>query len=318
MSPAGVVFLSLALLSPAAAHLRTVLHVVTYADHATPQLCASARSAARHGIHLRVLEPDAASSRYADPRANKPAAMQRFLRSFDERTEAADLVLFADAYDVLYTGRLEARSVLHVLQAAAAPRPWNESVLLAGERNCAPYMDFFGVKEDRPGGRETCARLARGAHTSFRYINTGSWLSSVRMARTFVDAWAEELEADGEAASDQECVHRLKGRLPLFVDQDCTLFQTGWGTPLEHKKTLCLPGVFCLRSRPWRAWLLPNCTVYNTETLSRPPLVHFNGDKRNFMPAAAFCERGDGERAETEARLHALAARSPVLKACLK
>jgi len=100
------------------------------------------------------------------------------------------------------------------------------------------------------------------------------------------------------------------------VDQDCRLFQTGWGTPLENKKTWCLPGVFCLRNKPWKAWVLPNCTVYNTETRTQPSLVHFNGDKRNFMPAASFCERADGRWDETEARLATLAVLSPVLKQC--
>jgi len=103
--------------------------------------------------------------------------------------------------------------------------------------------------------------------------------------------------------------------------QPPTRFQTGWGTPLENKKTCCLPGVFCLRSKPWRAWVLANCTVYNTETGSRPPVIHFNGDKRNFMPAAAFCERRDQKWEDGNGGTPARAVctvRSPLLKACLE
>ena len=300
---------------PARRH-RLSLQVVTYADHATPQLCASARSAARHGIHLRVLDATGLPPGLDDPRANKPAAMRRFLSSLDGQDSHA-LLLFADAYDVLFTGPLEAVAVRRIMQAVTAH--WTTAVLFSAERNCSPYMDFFGKVENRPGGVEQCARLAQGTHTSFRYINTGSWVATVPAARAFVDSWVEELAQDGEAASDQECVHRLREKLhdTVFIDQDCELFQTGWGTPLERSKSFCLPGVFCLRNSPWRSWVLPNCTVYNTETGTRPSVIHFNGDKRNFGPAAEFCDRLDTRRAATQARLRALATSSPLLVGCL-
>jgi hypothetical protein len=230
------------------------------------------------------------------------------------------LLLFADAYDVLYTGPLDAGAVLRLMQKVTAPAPWNATVLFSSERNCAPYMDFFGKVELRPGGRQQCARLSAGTHTSFRYINTGSWVATVPMARKFVASWVEELELDGTSASDQESVHRLKIKLnnTVFIDQDCELFQTGWGTPLENSKSFCLPGVFCLRNKPWRSWVSPNCTVYNTETGTRPPVIHFNGDKRNFMPAAKFCDRIDTAHVVTQARLRALAVHSPLLDMCLE
>lgn len=114
------------------------LHVVTYADRATPQLCASARSAARHGIRLHVLDAAGLPPGFSDPRANKPAAVLRYLRSLDGPGTRA-LFLFADAYDVLYTGPLVADALLRVLRDAA-PRDWNASLLFAGERNCSPYM----------------------------------------------------------------------------------------------------------------------------------------------------------------------------------
>lgn len=304
-----------AVVSRAPAHHRSSLQVVTYADHVTPQLCASARSAARHGIDLRVLDATGLPPGLLDPRANKPAAMQRYLKSFASR-DVHTLLLFADAYDVLFTGPLEAAAVRRLLQNITSR--WNATVLFSAERNCSPYMDFFGTVENRPGGVEQCARLAQGTRTSFRYINTGSWVATVPMARMFVDSWVEELRQDGDAASDQECVHRLKEKLneTVFIDQDCKLFQTGWGTPLERPKSLCFPGVFCLRNKPWRSWVSPNCTVYNPETCTAPTVIHFNGDKRNFLPAAKFCDRIDPQRAATQARLRVLAELSPLLMAC--
>ena len=286
---------------------RTALHVVTYADHATPQLCASARSAARQGIRLRVLDATGMKLDLSDPRASKPIAMQRFL-THDRALKEHDIVLFADAYDVLYTARLDLGKITHLMQNVAS-RPWNSSVLFSAERNCSPYMDFFGTNETRPGGALECARLAKGTHTSFRYINSGSWVASVTMARQFVDAWVSELERDGVAASDQECVHKLRDKLPVFIDQDCKLFQTGWGTPLEGTKTF-------FRRRPWRSWVLPNCTVHNTETGTQPSVIHFNGDKRNFMPAATFCDGLDPTPPTTTALLQALTRRSPILQGC--
>ena len=286
---------------------RISLHVVTYADHATPQLCASARSAARQRIRLRVLDATGLKLKLSDPRAIKPIAMQRFLMH-DKRLKDDDLVLFADAYDVLYTALLNSGAIVDLMEAVT-DRPWNSTVLFSAERNCSPYMDFFGTNETRPGGAKECARLASGTHTSFKYINSGSWVASVAMARQFLAAWVGELERDGVSASDQECVHKLRDRLPVFIDQDCKLFQTGWGTPLEGTKTF-------FRRRPWRSWVLSNCTVHNTETGTHPSVIHFNGDKRNFMPAATYCDGLDPTPPTTTAILRALTRHSPILEAC--
>jgi len=266
------------------------LHVVTWVDRPTRTVCASALSAARHDVPYRVIDLPERSGFW--PR-DKVLAQQLYLRTLPPSN--VSLFMFNDAFDVIFVAPLTVSGVTAQMKAIA-PHTWDTKPVFSAERNCYPYMD--GDQELRPGGRDMCTRLSAGKRTSFRYINSGGWVATVSVAKAFVETWLVELGGGGD---DQETAHRLSSGVEL--DDMCTLFQTGWGTPIEKGR--------------WEDWTLPNCSVHNPETKTVAPIVHLNGDKRHFDALASNCEFVDPHRRLSRARLRALSKYSSLLEACV-
>jgi len=289
---------------------------ITFLDYFGPLACASLRNAAACGVPLRVVGPLPGSSETEkDPKRRKVAAVAKFLDDMaaagaDDRT----LVFFSDGTDMLYApdARAAAPAIAAELLDAEEARAAGASVVLfGGERNCWPFMD--GDRELRPGGRQTCARLAgtgvsSSSASSFVYINAGNWVARRRAAATLMAAWQAAMERPDQREHDDQSALQalaLEGGAPgvaLRVDRRCRLFQTGWGTKLERGGWDEAPVDGRDRAGPYLRRRAPpddaaaisgagvgGCDVVNTETGTRPLFAHFNGDKAHFVSAVEFC-----------------------------
>ena len=139
------------------------LRVLTYATKATPMLCDCLLVALRARVPLTLI-----------------GFGEAYHGNFQKLTGARDvvaslprdtLVLFADAYDVLYSAGADA-----LRDGFAALRVPPSRVLFMGERGCWPDWDMG------PPGRRFCLQAYPNSTTPYRYVNSGVWMGRAAAA----------------------------------------------------------------------------------------------------------------------------------------
>ena len=221
------------------------LHVVTYATRATPMLCDALLVNALTGVRITLLG-------WGETYRGNFQKL-RGARSHVGALPPSDLVLFADAYDVLYAADAAAIAARYAaLVAADVGGPGR--VTFMAERGCWPDWDMAL-------GREWCRRTYPPAPTPYRYVNSGVWLGRADDAHALL----ADLEAYTPGLDDQHVVSHMFVDEPhrFALDYNATLFQSLQG---EHK--VKAPA---------------GAAVVNPITRTHPLVVHFNGGaKRQF------------------------------------
>jgi hypothetical protein len=226
---------------------RPKLHAVTYASHhgRDDRFCRSVESAVRHKYELVILGWQVKWRGLSQ----KLEAAYSFAASLPEN----DLMLFTDAFDVLYTS--ESDRIVDVFLSH------NYTILFAAECGCWPHvMDDVKI----------CTDKYPQSPTPYRYLNSGTWIGYAKQAR---DMLAEVIRLAGknfDNANDQKLVADmfLAGTHGIQLDYQCEVFQSMHRTdppPLPS----CNPSLDLELSSEKR-W-------FNKRTKSFPAIFHFNG-----------------------------------------
>lgn len=220
------------------------LRVLTYATKATPMLCDSLLVALVHGVPLTLI-----------------GFGEAYHGNFQKLTGARDvvatlapdtLVLFADAYDVLYaTGAAGLRAGFNALRVPPS------KVLFMGERGCWPDWDMG------PLGRKFCTEEYPASATPYRYVNSGVWMGRAAAAHRLLTVLASYTPG----LDDQHVTgHLFVDRNEWFaLDRDARLFQSMHGNAKDVQ-------------------FYPPSEVFNRLTNSTPRVLHFNGGAKDEFP----------------------------------
>ena len=263
---------------------REQVHVLTYSDRNSKGLCLSLASADSHGFKPTVLGIEGSTfDHVADPKLKKLYGMQEFFNNphLSSRVgiDEDSILLFADAMDVLYVGPLrEAFDAFNDLTRNEK----RDTIVVSAERNCWPYM--LSEQELIPGGRQVCEGYPHG-NSSYRYLNSGAYMGRFKPLKAFLNAAYSRINSTGD---DQRAFHELYSKqvrhgrddaYEIKLDHQSRLFQTGWSTHLgttSHSIPESSGAYFDVGSG----------RILNTETGTRPFLVHFNGGKVALEPIA--------------------------------
>ena len=181
----------------------------------------------------------------------------------------------------LYLGSRD--EALHTLQQLLGPLE-RGIILISGERNCWPFVHYD--KELIAGGQEKCEEFPH-RNSSFRFLNAGAYAGAIKPMRAFLKTLHAGILSN--VSDDQLVFQELyskqvrEGRHELFeleIDHASKMFQTGHLTSLEGAGTFDEPV-------PMNAYFNAGIgRVVNSESETRPFLVHFNGGKSAFVPLA--------------------------------
>lgn len=223
-------------------------HAVTYATHGgrDDRFCRSVESAIRHNYDLTIL----GWGEKWRGLSQKLMAAEAFASSVDKD----DIMLFTDAYDVLFAERSEA--VRREFEAMKTP------ILFSGECGCWPH-----AMENR--GR-ACFETYPKAPTPYRYLNSGTWIGRASNASAMLREVIKEAGSNFRNANDQKLVadFYIAGRFGIKLDFYNKIFQSMHMTldpPLPH----------CDPTRDLQITI--DGRFYNKLTKSRPAIFHFNG-----------------------------------------
>lgn len=226
---------------------RPRLHAVTYASHhgRDDRFCRSVESAIRHDYDLVILGWGVKWRGLSQ----KLEAAHAYAASLPEH----DLMLFTDAFDVLYTS--EANKIVETFLSR------NYSILFAAECGCWPH-----IMEDE----NICLHRYPPSPTPYRYLNSGTWIGYAKQAKEML---AEVIRLAGQNfdnANDQKLVADmfLAGTHGIKLDYQCEIFQSMHRTdppPLP----LCNPSAD-MHLSPEKRW-------FNSRTKTYPAIFHFNG-----------------------------------------
>lgn len=223
------------------------LHAVTYASHhgSDDRFCRSVESAIRNHYDLVILGWKVPWKGLSQ----KLEAAHQYASSIPPD----DLLLFTDAFDVLYTA--EAPSVMDVFYRR------NYSLLFAGECGCWPHV------MDNP---QACVTGYPKAPTPYRYLNSGTWIGYAKNAAAMLEEVIKEAGSDFKNANDQKLVADMfiSGKHNIALDYWAEIFQSMHRTdppPLPS----CNPfsDMELTTQRRWR----------NKRTNTLPAVFHFNG-----------------------------------------
>ena len=241
------------------------LRVLTYATKATPMLCDCLLVAMRAKVPLTLLGFG------EDYHGNFQKL--RGAREYVADLPPHDLVLFADAYDVLYVaGASELRAGFESLHVPPS------KVLFMGERGCWPDWDMGGV------GRRFCMHTYPRSPTPYRYVNSGVWMGRAAAAHRLLTVLASYTPG----LDDQHVTgHLFVDRNDWFeLDRHARLFQSMHGNAADVRME--------------RAGGAPS--LHNAMTNSTPRVLHFNGGAkdqfarwRDHLLSGANCLSVDGE-----------------------
>jgi hypothetical protein len=223
------------------------LHVLTYATKATPMLCDALLVALVHHIPLTLIG-------YGDEyRGNfqKLTGARRVVAALPPDA----LVLFADAYDVLYTAGADALRAGY--EALRVPP---DRVLFMGERGCWPDADMG------PVGHRFCSEEYPTSPTPYRYVNNGVWMGHAAAAFRLLTV----LSAYTPGLDDQHVTgHLFVDRHDWFeLDRYAQLFQSMHGSADDVTATFADGGA---------GGGAGTAMARNTLTNSTPTVLHFNG-----------------------------------------
>jgi hypothetical protein len=170
-------------------------------------------------------------------------------------TPAEDVIMFTDAYDVMFASRADA-----LLESFLA---LNASLVFGAECGCWPHI----VESN-----ETCFTGYPPSPTPARYLNSGTWVGYAGAAREMLAAVMVGAGEDFDNANDQKLIADLflAGRFGIKLDYYSTIFQS---MHLNYDPPLAV-------CDPSRDLDFVNKTAWmNVKTRVRPGIFHFNGNE---------------------------------------
>ena len=224
------------------------LHTVTYASHSgrDDRFCRAVESAIRHDYRLVIL----------GWRVPWTGLSQKLQAAYEYAASLppSDLLLFTDAFDVLFTSgpaEIVRQFLLH-----------NSSLLFSAECGCWPH-----IMESK--GR-ACFYDYPAAPTPYRYLNSGSWIGTALAAAAMLSEVIRLAGNDFRNANDQKLVADMfiSRRFDMSLDYHNSIFQSMHMTR-DPPLPLCDPSE--------DVQLMPDGSWLNRRTGGRPALLHFNG-----------------------------------------
>lgn len=224
------------------------LHTVTYASHGgrDDRFCRAVESSIRSGYDLVILGWGVKWRGLSQ----KLEAAQSYASSLPK----SDLLLFTDAFDVLFTGNKD--DILKQYESLQA------EIVFSAECGCWPH-----VIENKG---HACFHEYPVSPTPYRYLNSGTWIGQADKASRMLLEVMKEAGSDFANANDQKLVadFYIQGRFGIKLDFYNKIFQSMHMTldrPLPHcdptkDVTVNQEGVY-----------------YNKLTKSAPAIFHFNG-----------------------------------------
>jgi hypothetical protein len=247
-------------------------------------------------LHLLGRKTDALSPIYAEsgwkvevtgnsalPKLMKPIKALEYITKqsnlFDD-----DIVLFLDT-DVYISSSFNIKMVEKIYLEEFGPNTF----VVMGEKNIWPwYLDIerneIGLPDASAIRERYLAVQGNDVSSSFRYVNSGSWISSVGVAKSILRDIARAVNDPKTSGVDDQYYFTMKylynnsdGR--MVVDVGCNLFQSAHKTSiaklqyLDTKASLAHTG---------DAHIIDDGRIYNSESKTYPLFAHFNGDKSMF------------------------------------
>jgi hypothetical protein len=177
------------------------LHVITYAtlESAHMKAVMMLHSAGAHGLYPTILGVGEVGS-WPEGLWQKIPFVLDFIT---EHTADEDVVLFVDAYDVLFTGPHTPngteykRGILESFDAIGA------DIVFNAERVCA-YGPVLSPKLCPVFDAEAALRVDQKGASVFKYLNSGAWIGKARALKTFFEfPIAPALRASKTGTGDQ-------------------------------------------------------------------------------------------------------------------
>lgn len=228
------------------------LHTVTYASHGgrDDRFCRAVESSIRHKFDLVIL---GWGVKWQGLSQKLDAA-----HAFAAALPPGDVILFTDAFDVMFTGSSE--DILTAFLAEKAP------IIFSAECGCWPH-----VIEDV----NVCLHKYPSSPTPYRYLNSGTWIGYAKEATEML---AEVIRGAGNnfaQANDQKLVADMyiSGKHGIKLDFYNKLFQSMHMT-LDRPLPYCNPVKDIVRTKDGR--------FLNERTNSKPAVLHFNGGGKAY------------------------------------
>eukprot|EP00754_Rhynchopus_humris_P043642 Rhum_TRINITY_DN3412_c0_g4::Rhum_TRINITY_DN3412_c0_g4_i1::g.10751::m.10751 len=266
------------------------LKVVTILTQPRKWYCAMLASARHHGVDVRVYG-------WGDGGLSGHRGWYRKLlwfRAILAGFEPHDVVVFADAGDVLFTGSLARIRDGYLAavrdQPAALPRGGDKEWVWSAERNCG--MRTLTRAQCQELHRIPAARGNGSSATPYRYLNTGGWAGRAGEG-TRLFAQVDRDRAGRTADADQAYVAETHVRRGWKDRHGLDFNQRLFFSLYKSKHALC--GWPSSVGDPPR----------NCETRTTPPILHFNAGAKEesyetvfrASPVAAEAESAEGRRA---------------------
>jgi hypothetical protein len=239
---------------------RSRIHAVTYASHGgrDDRFCRAVESAVRYKYDLIILG-------WGVPwrgLSQKLEAAHAYARSLPPK----DIILFTDAFDVLFTG--DSNEIVDIFTAS------NASVIFSAECGCWPHII-------ENGGRD-CFHRYPESPTPYRYLNSGSWIGYASTAAEMLAIVIKEAGVNFANANDQKLMADLfmAKRMDIQLDYYNSIFQSMHMT-LDPPLKRCNPVEDLQYDSVSKRWI-------NRVTHGKPAVIHFNGGgKRAHLPMEA-------------------------------
>ena len=231
------------------------LFATTYATHGgrDDRFCRAVESSIRSGIDLIIL----GWGEEWHGLSQKLDAAHRFAKSL----RANDILLFTDAYDVLF---LDSNSNIQRVfeEFVTGEGSQTAPIVFSAECGCWPHVMV---------DRQACFKTYPESPTPYRYLNSGTWVGRAGQAEAMLRDVIKEAGRDFRNANDQKLVADMyiAGRHNIKLDFYNKIFQSMHMTldpPLKH----CNPTKDVQIDSNGRLWT-------NHVTHSSPKVIHFNG-----------------------------------------
>ena len=227
------------------------IHAVTYASHGgrDDRFCRAVESSIRNDIDIVILGWDIKWTGLSQ----KLQAAHSYVKSLPP----SDIILFTDAYDVLFTDKI---TNIHEKFLSLSNRT-NSKIIFSAECGCWPH-----VMEDK----NICLFKYPMSPTPYRYLNSGTWIGYAKDSVIMLQEIIKEAGNDFLNANDQKLVADMyiNNRNGIKLDFFNEIFQS-------MHMTLDPPLPYC---NPIQDIILTsNKTYYNKRTNTIPSVIHFNG-----------------------------------------
>lgn len=226
------------------------LYIVTYATHegSDDRFCRAVESAIMNQVDLVIL---GWGQKWIGLSQKLEAALE-FAKSLKDN----DILLFVDAFDIMFTKSASETNLKQLFQSLDAP------ILFSAECGCWPH-----VMEDL----SICLTKYPPSPTPYRYLNSGAWMGYARPATLMLEE-IQRLAGDNWAtANDQKLVADMfiDGRHKIKLDYSATIFLSVHMT-LDPPLPRCNPSEDLYFDSASGMWI-------NSRTKTKPSIFHFNG-----------------------------------------